>query len=370
MISESENLNYDSVLVSIIIPVFNREDFLHDTLRSVKNQTYKNWEAILVDDGSTDSSIDIIEGYLANDKRFRLYKRNKNSKGAQTCRNIGMDNARGKYLIFLDSDDLLAPYCLSNRVKFMNENPLLDFAVYQVITFNKYPGDTNILWNIFTEEEDLFRFFNDDAPWQTSSPIWNKEFVNKLRWDESCISGQDWDFHVHALSFKPAYVKDKGIPDCFIRRDISVERISKNFYKGPQIMNRQKMWLKNYKLLKEKGLWKKQYNLPLASFYFRFCELFLLKLRDPKFHAWTFYSTVYRENLLDLVTFLRTSFYLMGLFWLRNNRFVFKQFYHFVSPLMPGNMRLDNFYKTQEKMKLEGELLEILTQANKKPLIL
>jgi len=346
-------------LVSIIVPIFNRDGCLEETLLSIKNQVYSNWEAVLVDDGSTDASIEIIKRFQNQDNRFRFIKRNRDPKGAPTCRNIGMENAKGKYLIFLDSDDLLAPYCLTKRVKYMEESPGLDFAVYHILTFEHEPGDVNILWNVLNEEDDLLRFFSDDTPWQTSSPIWRKDFVEKLRWNENCISGQDWDFHVRALSLSPSYVKSDDLPDCFIRRDVDVERISRNYFKVPYIMNRETIWKGNYLLLKEKGLWKKKYNLPLASFYYRFCEILIKKkIEYIEFNPWTFYRTVYDEKLLNIFTFFKTSFYLMGLYWLRNHKFSRSYFHKYVFPMIPIYFHFQNFYKTQEKIKLDGKKLK------------
>ncbi|MDQ3392687.1 MAG: glycosyltransferase family 2 protein [Bacteroidota bacterium] len=366
MVVVNEKANHISEIVSIIIPVFNREDFLYNTLFSIKNQTYDSWEAIIVDDGSTDKSLDIIQAYVKRDNRFKFFARHRQPKGAQTCRNIGMENASGKNIIFLDSDDILAPYCLLNRVNFMEQNPDLDFSINHVITFEKVPGDINILWNILDDGDDILRFFSDDVPWQTSSPIWKKEFVDQIKWDESCISGQDWDFHVQALSLKPKYKKlANAIPDCFIRRDHDVERISRNFYKAAQILNREVIWKKNYKILKAKNMWKEEYNLPFASFYFRFCEYFLIKLKNNQFNAWQFYKNVYQENLLKPKTFLWTAFYLMGLYLLRNREYFTKIFYKKLASLMPESLVSENFYSTQEKVKLEGTKLEQFVKALK-----
>jgi glycosyltransferase involved in cell wall biosynthesis len=111
-------------LISIIIPTFNREKLIAKTLDSVLIQTYHNWECIIVDDGSSDNSYTIIDKYLNKDNRFHFTKRNREPKGASTCRNIGTNMASGEYLIFLDSDDVLDTLCLENRVNKVL-NPLL-----------------------------------------------------------------------------------------------------------------------------------------------------------------------------------------------------------------------------------------------------
>ena len=96
-------------LVSIIIPAFNREAVISETLQSVLNQSYKNWECIVVDDRSTDKTINIIKGFCELDKRFRLHIRPKNlKKGGNICRNLGFNLCKGEYIQWLDSDDLIA----------------------------------------------------------------------------------------------------------------------------------------------------------------------------------------------------------------------------------------------------------------------
>ena len=102
-------------LVSIIIPSFNSETYISETIDSILNQTYPYWEAIVVDDGSSDETCSIVKRYSQNDKRIQLFLRVSTAKGASVCRNIGIEKAIGKYIIFLDSDDLLAPFCLKER---------------------------------------------------------------------------------------------------------------------------------------------------------------------------------------------------------------------------------------------------------------
>ena len=90
-------------MVSIIIPVFNTEKYLRHCIDSVLSQTYKDFELLLIDDGSTDSSGSICDEYAAQDARVRVF--HKENGGVSSARNLGLDNAQGKYLMFLDSDD-------------------------------------------------------------------------------------------------------------------------------------------------------------------------------------------------------------------------------------------------------------------------
>lgn len=108
-------------LVSVIIPVFNAEKFICDTINTVKRQTYKNWECILVDDCSTDKSLNIIKNLSKNDKRIKIISLSKNS-GAAMTRNKGIDIAKGKYVAFLDADDMWNSNKLKKQVTFMKDN--------------------------------------------------------------------------------------------------------------------------------------------------------------------------------------------------------------------------------------------------------
>ena len=105
----------DKPKISVIIPVFNVEKYLRECLDSICAQTFTNWECICVDDGSTDNSLAILAEYAANDSRFRIIHREHANAGA--CRNAGLDVARGKFLSFLDSDDVFAPRMLEFHVK-------------------------------------------------------------------------------------------------------------------------------------------------------------------------------------------------------------------------------------------------------------
>ena len=107
--------------VSIITPVYNAEEFLMETIESVKNQTFQNWEMILVDDGSTDDSLSIINSYSEKDKRIRCIQLQQNS-GAAIARNTGIEHSDSPYIAFLDSDDLWLPEKLETQLKIMKEN--------------------------------------------------------------------------------------------------------------------------------------------------------------------------------------------------------------------------------------------------------
>ena len=224
-------------VVSIIIPNFNKATFIAESIRSVLEQDFEDWEAIIVDDGSTDNSVEIINNLVSNDPRLKLFQRNRLPKGGSTCRNIGIENARGDYLFFFDSDDLMTKDCIGERVNLMQDNTTLDFAVFPVGTFYKAIGDSTMVWR--TKKGDhLKQFLRHDLPWHTMSPIWRTPFVkNKLNgFDESFPRLQDVEFHTRALLQKGLEYKivHNTTPKCFYR--IDHERTKQSQAQGLQTM--------------------------------------------------------------------------------------------------------------------------------------
>lgn len=108
-------------LVSIITPVYNAERYIKDTIKSVQAQTYSNWEMLLIDDCSTDSSADLIKEAQADDNRIKYVKLDKNS-GAAVTRNTGLSIAEGRYIAFLDSDDIWKPEKLKTQMDLLEKN--------------------------------------------------------------------------------------------------------------------------------------------------------------------------------------------------------------------------------------------------------
>lgn len=118
--------------ISVIVPVYNVEKYLDQCLTSLLEQTFTDFEAILVDDGSTDSSYQICKKYAEKDKRFTAYE--KENGGASTARNVGLKNAEGEYIFFLDSDDWLEPNTLETMITTAKkENADLVFCEAQAI---------------------------------------------------------------------------------------------------------------------------------------------------------------------------------------------------------------------------------------------
>ncbi|PNW26869.1 glycosyltransferase family 2 protein [Formosa algae] len=262
--------------VSIIIPSFNREQLIAETLESVLNQTYKYWECLIVDDGSTDDSKAIITSFSKSDSRFKLITRNRLPKGAPTCRNIALEQSKGDYIIFLDSDDLLSPNCLEHRVFRFNQHLDLDFIVFKSLLFNdpKNVLSYNKLWNMTTEEDNLLRFLRFDAVWQTAGPIYKREFALKFPFTEGLPFLQDADLGIKILLSNPSYktfFEDE--PDVFIRwENESISRVknssSDRFLKNLEVISEIQKQVKQskHKLNYQKQFVYTYYKLSKESF--------------------------------------------------------------------------------------------------------
>jgi glycosyltransferase involved in cell wall biosynthesis len=253
----------DTKAVSVIIPTLQRALLLREVLMSLASQAAPSWEAIVVDDGSTDDSAGVVADLSRSDARIRWLRRTRDPAGAATCRNIGAEQSSGEFLVFLDSDDLLAPYCLKQRIECLRANPDLDFAIFPMLVFRDAPLDRNLLWNrvvpgVGNTALDLCRFVARDVPWQTTMPIWRrKAFFRVGGWDEAASNWQDWELHVRALLAGLCYRAEAAPPDCFLRRGTQ-PRISEDAMGIEALSNRASMFRRTLPALRTSRYWNKE----------------------------------------------------------------------------------------------------------------
>ena len=132
----------DQGLVSIIMPSYKCGQFIANSIKSVQSQTYQNWELIVVDDCSEDGTDLIVSDLQGQDKRIRLYK-NSFNEGAAISRNIALRNAKGRWIAFLDSDDLWEPTKLEKQIKFMEENGYA-FSYHDYIEIDEHDKEIGV----------------------------------------------------------------------------------------------------------------------------------------------------------------------------------------------------------------------------------
>jgi len=195
-------------LVSIIIPTYNRAHLLGETLDSILAQTYRNWECIVVDDGSADRTDELMGFYCERDARIQYNHRPKNRpKGANACRNYGFEISKGEYINWFDSDDIMHPQKLEFQITvLMNSNSVLCVCQTEVFEDNiknvqglRHPY---LISDNFWEDYLMFKIL-----WLTQSPLWNKRFLKSLDYlfDEELQAAQEWEFHIRALNLIDNY---------------------------------------------------------------------------------------------------------------------------------------------------------------------
>lgn len=125
-------MNIANTTVSIIMPMYNSERFIREAIDSVLAQTYTDWELLVVDDGSTDNSTSIVKEYADKDHRIRLLFNNRHIGIPSAPRNMGVSNAKGRYIAFLDSDDMWLPRKLEHQIPlFKNQNVVIVYSNYE-----------------------------------------------------------------------------------------------------------------------------------------------------------------------------------------------------------------------------------------------
>jgi len=173
-------------MISIIIPLYNREKIIDKTLNSILNQSYQDFEVIIVNDGSTDNSGKKIKKYL-DDSRFTFHNLKEN-KGAPFARNFGFKHSKGEYLFFCDADAVLKINMLEILLKTLEKNPEASYTY------------SNFMWG-----KKLFKIgeFNEErlksGPMIHTMSLIRREAFPKNSWDESIKKLQDWDLYLTML---------------------------------------------------------------------------------------------------------------------------------------------------------------------------
>lgn len=177
--------------VSIIVPCYNSEQFIEQTLKCVSDIDYPNWECIVVNDGSTDSSQELIDNFCLNDKRFITYRQN--NSGPSAARNYAISMCNGDYILPLDADDLITKDYISEAVEVFQLNPKLKLVYCNARKF----GRKNCLWKL--EEYSFKKLLLDNLIFCTAL-FRRSDFLQTRGYDVNLLSGrEDWDFWIELL---------------------------------------------------------------------------------------------------------------------------------------------------------------------------
>ena len=298
------------MLCSIIIPVFNRELLIEDTLTSILKQTYFNWECIIVDDGSTDNTLEIIKKYVLSDVRFKIYKRPFYlKKGANSCRNYGFSKISGEFVQWFDSDDIMLPSMIEDKILKINLDNS-DFVINRLGFFeneiSSFFIDNRV--SLKSPSENLpFDFFAGNFWFQTSQPLFRKSFLSsqKALFNRNLKRNQETELFVRLLIKNP---KISYINDVLILQRIHDNSIGGNYVS----LSESKKYLIDfpaYKLLflsflntpflTEEVLlyFKKYFNSCLNKMNFNFFSMFKLLLFGRK-------HRLFKSNILAIKIFI------------------------------------------------------------------
>lgn len=197
-------------LVTVIVPSFNYGRFIAQTLKSVQQQTFRNFECVVVDDGSTDDTRSVVAETVGEDSRFRyVYQEN---VGMSAARNRGLREASGEYIQFLDSDDLLEKRKLELQVSFLEEHPQVDFVYGNALFFpSDEPekrfhamdgGDKSRIRKVSGGSSELLRALLVDNIFVICSPLLRKKLADRLGYfDEKMRTLEDWEYWLRCTNF-------------------------------------------------------------------------------------------------------------------------------------------------------------------------
>lgn len=208
-------------LVSIIMPSYNTSKFIAETIRSVLNQTYSNWEMIIVDDCSSDNTEEIVKSF--RDSRIRFIRKGTNS-GAAVCRNKALQMARGKWVAFLDSDDIWEPNKLEEQISFMEKNNYhFSYSNYvEVDDDGKYTG---VFWTgpkkISRLKMYLFNYIG------CLTVMYDREAIGLIQ-IPNLKKRNDYALWIKAVKKHPAYLLDKNLARYRVRSSGSLMNRNKN----------------------------------------------------------------------------------------------------------------------------------------------
>lgn len=197
-------MNTDKPILTITMPVFNNAECVKIMLDSIISNTFECWELIAVDDGSDEETLEMLNGYEETDNRIRIIKRTEQPKGAQTCRNIGLREAKGEYIAFYDSDDMITNDCLETRVTAISRRKDLDFMVFPsfiLLNGKSVYEPYDKIYGYKANDDDIRAFCHRVLPFVVWNNIYRTESLRKygIIWDTKLLSLQDADFNMQTL---------------------------------------------------------------------------------------------------------------------------------------------------------------------------
>ena len=203
-------------LVSVVMLTYQRDNLLPNAINSILNQSFNDYELIILNDGSTDNTDDVIKSF--KDNRIRYFK-NKKNKGIAFSRNKALKKARGKYVMIMDDDDVSLPNRIEKQVSFLEKNPSIDAVAGQIAGFDR----------IFNHHDEIASNLINMNSFGNSNVMFRKNFIvrNKIKYP-NIKYGEDWHFWLQMLfnGAKFASIDD----DVLIKNISSVKHYTPDYY--------------------------------------------------------------------------------------------------------------------------------------------
>lgn len=190
--------------VSIIMATYNRAHFIVETLVAIQNQTFLDWECLIIDDGGNDNTKEVIAPILEKDPRFQYNKRTESYiKGLSGCRNEGLDLAKGVYIIFFDDDDIPHPQNLELCVKELQDTTISFCRYVRNVFFDdfQYQFDYSKEYTSFyIDKKDILKMLNNELQFNSTSIMWKSVCFEKNRFLETLQYAEDWELYSRIVS--------------------------------------------------------------------------------------------------------------------------------------------------------------------------
>ena len=203
-------------LVSVIIPTYNRAHLIGETLDSVLAQTYQNWECIVVDDGSSDNTDEIVGEYVKKDSRFKYFHRpDEHLPGGNGARNYGLYAAQGDYVVLFDSDDLMTEDHIQVKYDLITSGDY-DFAITRTKYYNYTNEAIDKYYNFTTEDITKENYILQRINWLTLDVVIKSKIAKSVPFNESIKIGQEYNYFSKLMC-----ISDNGI---FLNKTVSLRR--------------------------------------------------------------------------------------------------------------------------------------------------
>ncbi|RTY84400.1 glycosyltransferase family 2 protein [Flavobacterium sp. LS1P28] len=190
--------------VSIIMATYNRAEYILESLQSIQAQTFKDWECIIIDDGGTDNTAEILAPILKQNIRFKYFIRtSKYQKGLPGSRNYGLDLAQGDYVIFFDDDDIVHPQNLELCVKELSKQNVSFCRYLRNVFFDDF--DYNFEFSkdyasFFVTKSDVEKLLINELPFNSCAVMWHRTCFDGNRFVEHLMYAEEWELYSRILS--------------------------------------------------------------------------------------------------------------------------------------------------------------------------